>query len=210
MLQQLHIDELRQRRHSGVTLVLKVRSALTGGLRFDDATAEVADGAERGVQQIDLGDDIVLRRLTLRRIGVAECIDVARQVGCGRHYLALLRLVAGVVQQSGELVLQVGEQACDVSVLTWRALHRVDCLQRALTCLQAGDSGVLAEHLRLQGHVDVAGGRAGAHAVTRATGIEALLRADLGRVAGGAGIRHVVRHERQLALDIGQSAGRDR
>ena len=44
----------------------------------------------------------------------------------------------------------------------------------------------------------------------RAIGIEALLCADLGRVAGGAGIRDVVRHERQLALDIGQSAGRDR
>jgi hypothetical protein len=190
-------------------LVLIVRSALTGGLRLDDVTAEVANGAERGVQQIDLGDDIVLRRLTLRRIGIAECVDVARQVGRGGYYLALLRLVAGVVQKCGELVLQVSEQTCDVSVLAWRALHRVDRLQRALTCQQAGDSGVLAEHLRLQGHVDVARGRTGAHPEARAIGIEALLCADLGRVAGGAGIRDVVRHERQLALDIGQSARRD-
>ncbi len=120
----------------------------------DDLVAELTDAGQRCIQRGHVGDDGVLRRLALRGVGVAERVDALRQAGRSRHDLALLRLVVGIVQQGRELVLQVAEQAGDVAALAGRALHRIDRLQRALSRLQSGHRGVLAEYLRLQRRVD--------------------------------------------------------
>ena len=108
------------------------------------------------VDRADLADDVVLRRLALRRVGVGQRVDRLRQrarrwrpprfaaSGCEG---SLSRVENWSCRSPSRLAMSL---PC-----AGRALHRVDRLQRGLRRLQAGDGAVLLERLRLQRGVDV-------------------------------------------------------
>ena len=208
--QRVDVHQLLELLHRLVALVLQVGGAAAAGFQRHDLRAQLADGAQRRVDRGHLADDVVLRGLALRRIGAGQRVNGFRQRAGAGHHRLLLRLAAGIVEQGGELVLQAAEQAGDVAALARGALHRIDRLQRGLRRLQSGDGAGLLKRLRLQRGVDLTRDRPGDDTEAEAVHGLALLRRRLGDITRRVGVRHVVRHQRQLAADIGQAAGGDR
>jgi hypothetical protein len=118
-----------------------------------------ADRAQLRVDQLDTGNDRVLRALPLRAVGLRERIDALRKLTGGGHHGGCLRLIGGIDPERRKRVAQCAECACKILTLTGRALHGVDRSQRRLLRRQRSDGGILIEDALRQDRIDRASGR---------------------------------------------------